>query len=375
VGSRDNERQEQGIFNAAKTPSPVIGKLFRAGYRFNFFQAVSLLEEMYQNSVSSDQEGSLGKEVIRFQPSARNTFPAAEIRHIRRDGQNVIRMVLTFMGLYGIDSPLPPYFSDLISVLPDEEEEYYEDSQEGVKSLRHFLDIFNHRLYTLYYRSWKKYRYYLHYKAGGTDRFSQYMLSLLGIGTQHLQESAGLPCTRLISYSGALGQQMRCADGLRGMISDYFGGIDVKIIGFMPRWVAIAEQYKVRLITRGSGVRARLGENVTIGSKIRDFNGKFRLVLGPLRLGVFRGFLPSESNRPYKELYRLVRLYTPDLLTFDIEMLIRREDVPSLRLLRKGEVPDLSQEDAPAQLGWTSWLGKPREDVVSIAFSFDRHNG
>ncbi len=117
-----------------------------------------------------------------------------------------------------------------------------------------FLDIFDHRVYSLYYRSWKKYRYHLQFEAAGEDDLSQYMLSLIGLGTPALQELVGVEVSRLISYAGILGQRNRCAVGLQQMLSDYFYGIDARIIQFMPRWVNVPEQYRARL-----GTQRRLG--------------------------------------------------------------------------------------------------------------------
>jgi len=312
----------------------------------------------------------LDQESIRFRANYKRAFPGSEISQIsRQKGEyaqkitqrpEIVQIVLSFMGLYGVDSPLPPCFSELIAGLGKKDAEIDDDVEEdGVKALRQFLDIFDHRIYSLFYRSWKKYRYYLQFKPEAKDGFSQSMMSLLGLGMPALQESVGVNPARLIAYSGIIGHRSRCATGLQGLISDYFGGIGVKIIEFMPRWVPIPDQYRPRLGNGSGGVRARLGENVTIGGKIRDLNGKFRIVLALMNLELYREFLPGGTHS--QELYRLVRFYAPDQLSFDVELLLKNEEAPPLQL-----------GASPAQLGWTSWLGKPHEDEVSIVFSFDK---
>lgn len=266
-------------------------------------------------------------------------------------------MVLNFMGLYGVDSPLPDYFSEMIATLDEDEEVADDGAEDGIRALRHFLDFFNHRIYSLYYRSWKKYRYYLQFEADVEDDFSQYMLSLLGLGTPALQDLVGLEVSRLISYAGVLGQRKRCAAGLQEMLSDYFDGMEVEIAEFMPRWVAVPEQYRACLGTSRGGSQVRLGETFTIGEKIRDLAGKFRVVLAPLKLEAFCKFLPGGTDS--QRLYKLVRFYAPDQLSFDVELLLQKEEIPPFELGAN-----------LVQLGWTSWLGKPQEDIVSIAFSF-----
>jgi type VI secretion system protein ImpH len=271
-------------------------------------------------------------------------------------------MILTFMGLYGVDSPLPAHFSDIIASISEadaeEEKVDHKDTENPIRALRDFLDIFDHRVYSLFYRAWKKYRYYLQFEAGADDRFSQYMLSLMGLGTPALQDLVGVEVARLVAYTGIAGQQARCAEGLQNLLSDYFGGIGAKVVKFMPRWVDIPDQYRTRLGATGM----RLGENVTIGGRIRDFTGKFRVVLGPLKLKAFRRFLPGGIDS--QGLERLVRFYAPDQLAFDVKLLLRKEEVPPIQL---GE--------NLAQLGWTTWLKKPSENVVSIVFAFDCRGG
>ena len=322
------------------------------------------MEKIYKDSARPGESGPLSREKIRFRASPRFTFPSSDISQIQKrlnesiQGQDreIIQFILTFMGLYGVDSPLPAYFSEIIAELAHDVEASEMTEEDGIRALRDFLDIFDHRIYSLYYRSWKKYRYYLNYKEGAKDKFSQYMLSFMGLGTPDLQRLTGLEISSLLAYTGIISQQTRCPEGLSSIISDYFGGVDVTISEFMPRWVQLPDQYKPRLGGSGKGVRARLGENVTLGDKARDFRGKFRIIIGPLNLDTFRQFLPGGAYS--KKLRSLVRFYMSDQLSFDVKLLLRKDAVPDMRLGEKS-----------TQLGWVSWLGKPKEDVVSIVFS------
>lgn len=323
---------------------------------------------LYQDSAPPGENGLLGKEKIRFRANPRRVFPSTDISHIRKrnseyiqkvtQNSEIIEVILTFMGLYGVDSPLPSYFPETIAELTDDDSRD-EGAEDGVRALRHFLDVFDHRFYSLYFRSWKKYRYYLNYKAGAKDRFSQCMLSLLGLGTPDLQRLVDLEVSRFMAYMGILGQQTRCAEALQRLISDYFGNVDVKITQFVPHWVSISKQFRAQVGARKNGVRTILGENVIIGGRVRDLNGKFRIVLGPLDFESFCRFLPGEPNS--RELYSLVSFYVNNQLSFDVELLLRKEDVPRLKFGTK-----------MAQLARISWVGKPYEDIVSVVFSLDR---
>ncbi|MFC1719023.1 type VI secretion system baseplate subunit TssG, partial [Candidatus Poribacteria bacterium] len=212
--------------------SPIVDKLLQRGYRFSFFQAVYILEKVYGDSVPPGVEGPLSQEMIRFRARPRLSFPATSICHIEKIADRnlqmsarnpeTIQMILSFMGLYGVNSPLPQYFSEVIISGSEEISEDSEEDDGG--ALRKFLDIFDHRIYSFFYRSWKKYKYHLQFESGAKDRFSKYMLSFFGLGTPALPDLAGIAADKLIPYAGILGQQSRCTASLQRMISDHFGG-------------------------------------------------------------------------------------------------------------------------------------------------------
>lgn len=77
----------------------------------------------------------------------------------------------TFLGLYGVDSPLPTSYIDDIA-----------QRREGHEAIEGFLDIFNHRMMTQFYRIWRKYSYPASFETGGRDATSQCLLGLVGLG-------------------------------------------------------------------------------------------------------------------------------------------------------------------------------------------------
>ncbi len=91
-------------------------------------------------------------------------FPASELKAVEYDEADdsrppVIRT--TFMGLYGVDSPLPTAYLDDIA-----------QHREGHEALQGLLDIFSHRIMTQFYRIWRKYSWPATFEPGGTDRLA-----------------------------------------------------------------------------------------------------------------------------------------------------------------------------------------------------------
>ena len=56
-----------------------------------------------------------------------------------------------------------------------------------------FFDIFNHRIISLFYRGWKKYRFYIAYEQsqGDDDLVTSSLYDLLGMGTAGLRGRMG----------------------------------------------------------------------------------------------------------------------------------------------------------------------------------------
>ena len=66
--------------------------------------------------------------------------------------------------------------------------------------------------------------------------------------------------------------------------------------------------------------------------------------LGPLTIGQYEAFLPGGSL--LQKLVDWVRLYLCFELEWDVRLVLRRDEVPPLRL------------GASGRLGWTTWLGR-----------------
>ncbi|HKP98584.1 MAG TPA: type VI secretion system baseplate subunit TssG [Fibrobacteria bacterium] len=293
--------------------------LLKEGTDLNFFQAVHLLERLFRESGKPGTGDDMRSEPVRFETLNSLSFPPAEvagvlpplsfrnqaaeldtakrgdeppadpdalppIRELVKAGNGPLRMSLTFMGLYGVSSPLPSYFTDPITL---RKLEYFE--------LKKFLDIFTHRLYSLFYRSWKKYRHHPQYDPHRPDDFTLRLLALTGQwprrkGKAHVQGESAEFNLRRIPYARFLGNRVRSAKGLQQLLRGYFGFGKVRIRQFEPAWVEIP--VKTRL---GEGM-VTLGRSTRLGDRMQDRLSRFTVEIGPLPRAAFNGFLPSEQD-------------------------------------------------------------------------------
>ena len=118
-----------------------------------------------------------------------------------------------FMGLTGPLGVLPLAYTELVM----------ERLRARDTTLRDFYDVFNHRMISLFYQAWEKYRFQIPYERGERDRFSHHVLALLGLGTPGLEDRQDVPDDSLLFYSGLLASHARSATGLRQLLEDYFG--------------------------------------------------------------------------------------------------------------------------------------------------------
>ncbi|HET6371411.1 MAG TPA: type VI secretion system baseplate subunit TssG [Nitrospiria bacterium] len=316
--------------------------LIRKGRRFSFFQLVRLLERYYRPAARVGHQGPAAEEVIRFRPDNAMAFPASDVVSVERMAKSGsaparFRVTTSFLGLYGSTSPLPFFYT---------EETLRRDPEED--TVRAFVDLFQHRFLSLFYRAWTKYRYYVQFEEEGKDEFSSRMFGLIGLGTGGLVDLTRLPSVRLIRYAGLFVQRPRSASALEGVVSDFFGGVPARVDQCVERWVTIKPEQRISL----GRSNCRLGFDASVGERVLGRMGTFRIALGPMGYDDHLSFLPVGES--FRMLDALITLFAPDRLDFDVELNVRREEIPPIRLSRSGKV----------WLGWSSWLysGKPEGD-------------
>ena len=269
-------------------------------------------------------------------------------------GTGPAHMTVAFMGLTGPLGALPRHYTELIL----ERLRYHRD-----RTLRDFLDLFNHRLITLFYRAWEKYRVPIAYertlvKGTGEDRFSQYLFDTIGLGTKGLRGRMAVQDGALLFYAGLLAQRPHSASALGGMLQDYFG-VPVHIVQFVGAWLPLA--HTDRSCLGSEATNNVLGSTALSGDRVWDQQATFQVQLGPLPYATFCRFLPTGSA--FQPLLGMTRFYAGEESDFTVHLSLQAAEVPWCRLGDTGA-------QAP-RLGWSTWL-KTREfctDATDAVFS------
>lgn len=309
-------------------------KLRREPYTFDFFQALRLLERFHPEKKSVGQFVQPEAEVAHFRAHPSLAFPASQIQEAEWPEDGPVRMVVNFMGLIGPEGVLPNPYTSLI----------IERQREADNTLRDFLDIFNHRIISLFYRAWRKYRIDVAYERGERDRFSRQLLSLLGLGTDGMRDRQTVSDELLIYYAGLLGQHPRSAQALQQILSDYFD-VPVAIEQFSGGWYRLDRETQCRVSEENTD-SGELGFGAVVGDEMWNQQSRVRIVIGPLTLDRYADFLPDGQS--FEPLRGWVRFFSNDEWDFEVKLILEREQVPACTLGADGV--------SGPQLGWVSWV-------------------
>lgn len=329
--------------------------LEREPYAVDFFQSVQLLERIYPDMEPVGYFVPPANEVVRFVAHNRLSFPASEIQSIAWPPEGPPVMTVNFMGVTGPAGVLPHVYTLLLI-----ERRFARD-----RRLQDFLDLFHHRLISLYYRAWRKYRITASFASSG-HRATWYLSDLAGIGTAGLNDRQDLDDRSLLYFAGLLALQPRSAVAFEHFLREYFG-VPVEVQQFAGAWYDVPPDAQCELIDEEDAPR-QLGLGAVAGDQIWDHSSRARLRIGPLSLARYREFLPG--TRTHRALRALARFYSGGQIDFDVQLVLERDQVPAYELGAddEGGLPlglcswaktggfEHDPDDAVVSLGEESWV-------------------
>lgn len=304
-------------------------------YKFDFFQAVRLLEKIYPESSAVGREVLPQKEVVRFRSRPTLNFSASQIHEIKETDDEIseqrkLEMFVNFMGMIGMTGVLPIHYTELAM----------DRARYGDTSFWAFADIFTHRAVSLFFRAWEKYRFPAAYERG-KDNFTEYLFDFIGLGTQGLRGKLNLEDESLLPYGGLIIQKPHSAGALSQILSDHFG-VSAKIEQFSGQWLTLDDES----ITRLGKFNSKLGATTLVGTQVWDYQSKLRVVLGALSFAQFQAFLPNGTA--HKPLKSIICLMVGKEFDFDVKLKLKAKDVPGTILTTRAKRKPM--------LGWTSFL-------------------
>ncbi|MFP6562273.1 type VI secretion system baseplate subunit TssG [Paraburkholderia sp. B3] len=347
----------------------VVGQLLDEPYRFEFFQAVRVLEGWFARQAVEAPEVRRQGNVVAQRIGFRNTlslgFPASEIESAESfdaagaplksvDARSAalasgeldhVELTPAFFGLLGSQGALPLHYTEQIVA---------REHLKRDRAARAFFDVFSNRATALFYTAWKKYRLPLHYETDRDERYLPLLLAIAGVASDDVSEAlgagrGGLLDEAVAGYALAARHRPMSAAYLQRVLSDYFR-VSVRVDQFVGKWYDVPPD---QLSVLGN-FNVTLGATALVGARVWQRDMRVRLVIGPLSKRHYGAFLPGGEQALALE--RMLALLAGVTIEYEVVLVLRREDVGASVL------------GAGSRLGWDAFLctrdaGRHRDDA------------
>jgi type VI secretion system protein ImpH len=314
-------------------------------YRFGFFAAVRWLENRWADLPRVGKSRRPGEDVVRFHQHVSLGFPPSALHGYREEteAEETRRdLWVNFPGLLGPSGPMPLCLTEYV---------YNRLHNHNDTTLAAFLDLFNHRMISLFYQAWARGQQTVSFDRREDDWYADYVGSFLGIGDRAFHSRDVLPDGLKLFYSGRLSGRTRNAEGLQALLEDFFGQ-PVEIEQFIGQWIHLRPQDRSRL--GGAASNSCLGVTTIVGSRFWECQHQFRIRIGPVSYAQYEALLPGGDG--LGQLAAWTRFYVGDELGWEVQLVLDRREIPGVSLGHRG------------RLGWSCWLHAcpPRKDADDL---------
>ncbi len=322
---------------------PLIEVLEAEPWRFEFDQAVRLLEMLLEPEVGLGDSPDPRREGVRLQAEMEFGFPPTTVRGIElkrnRFGKiKSAKLKVAVMALAGVLGPLPLAYSDMLM----------DRRANRDNAMRDFLDIFNHRLLSILNRVRGRTRIRMQWRSPLEQGTARHLLSVAGLGTEGTRNRLDVPDSVLLSHAALVGSRPASVSGLETTLSDFFG-VAVRVLPFRGKWLDLDPNDRTRIGGLRVGRNNALGVTTSMGSRAYDPSGGFDLELETSDPDLFASFMPGQPAN--KAITAMTRVYVGQGMEFGLVIhgKFAERKPPRLRISDQ------------LRLGWTAHMGTNEE--------------
>ncbi len=314
--------------------------------RMDFYQVLRLIENARPDLPRIGTSLRPRDDAVRFGQDPALIFHPTMLEHFTRaSGDAKARLAVNFFGLLGANGPMPVHIT-----------EYVRDRLRhgGDATMLAFLDVFHHRMLSLFYRARAVAEPVISLDRADGDRFSTFVGSMFGIGSPALRERDAIGDFAKLHFAGLLANKARPAAGLVTILREYFK-LPFQVEQFVGHWMRMPTEIQSRLGAREDG--NRLGASLIMGRSVWDCQHKFRIVIGPVDYDDYQRFMPGGESM--ERLLAWVKNYVGLTLDWDVRLVLKKEQMPPLRL------------GGATRMGWSTWLASaaPQRDLDQMVMN------
>ena len=157
--------------------------LAAAPHAYDFYQALREIECAFPQRPRIGEARRPQDDPVRFGQSPSLAFaPSTLAAFLQSENGSPPRLIQNFFGLLGPNGPLPLHLTEFAR-------DRLRDANDPT-SVR-FLDVFHHRLISLFYRAWSRAQPTTSLDRSGRDRFGLYIGAIAGIAAVSMRRCSG----------------------------------------------------------------------------------------------------------------------------------------------------------------------------------------
>ena len=302
-------------------------RLLKEGDRFSFFQANRLLRHIGLSQGESPGE-------VKTRPNVSLGFPDRDISEIVERAEGGYQLTVNFLGLYGVSSPIPTFYS----------EDLLEEQQQGLTATRDFLDIVSQTIYPLFFRAWLKSKAHFRIVEFDDRRLLEICYSFVGINRpEQYKNQPGFES--LLRFSAIYSQSLRSALGLLTILSGCYPSVVIDLLEQDVRVLKLPDDQHLRLGQQAT----TLGVDTHIGREFACRSSNLTIEMREVDELLLQQLLPGGYE--HSRLKFLVQHYLVDPLNVVVDIYLKRGTAQPVIL---------GQADWTG-LGRDAWLVQPNE--------------
>lgn len=314
-----------------RSDNTIADQLFSAPYEFEYYQSIRILAALRPESKPFGESEHPKYDPVQIQSRISYATSSSDVHSIfaSRYYDRPPIMTINFFGIAGVQGPLPQPYTDMIT----------ERLRHRDTAFRDFLDIFNHRYASFWYRLQKKHIVGLEMVPAEQTSVGKAILDLAGLNQIDITQATSLHSRSILHFTSLLWQRQRSAGGLKKLLEGYFK-LPITVHEYFGVWRKPPPEDWTRL--GRAGQYQVLGQTSVLGQRTWDESAGVRIYMKQMTWKQYLEHLPGGHGND--DFVSLTRFYIGLDKVLKLYATVNRHQIPASRLGK-----DL-------RLGQTSWI-------------------